>query len=86
MSEGFFDRRRPLTTSQIRTRGWREMKLTYKYSTCTYPTRLVDFPSDARTNSPLKINRLDNKPQRWTNSGNIFFHNLLHNGRFAGIV
>lgn len=70
--------------------GWRKIRSsTYRCSTCTYPPELVDTSRQMQRqekDSPLKINSLNDESQRRTNSGNIFFHNLLHNGGFAGIV
>lgn len=35
---------------------------------------------------PLEVDRFNYKAQRWTNSGDIFIHDLFDNGCFASIV
>ena len=36
--------------------------------------------------SPLKVDRLDDKPQRWAHSVDIFIHDPFDDSRFARIV
>lgn len=41
---------------------------------------------DFVTNSPFKVDGLDDEPQGWADSVDVLVHDLLDNCRLAGIV
>lgn len=44
------------------------------------------LPRHDLDDSPFKINRLDDKPERWAYGSDIFVHDPLDDGRFARVI